>query len=694
MSTSKSENDGDKILQHPLLRDDGIGMNPVSLLTGFYGARGERIRHRVHEGALRLPEEALEIYQESATNVGTNESKTNHMQQRYVLPTLDSVKRPSLDDSKPFYTVTEVHREETVEEDIQPDGTVQKRIVYRMVASNRQVCTGERIRGGGVNDDDDDAADNVKNDGDDGHETKPVETVNVATTNAEEEKKTSMTTTTISSEAADPMDTEDSKEVILSTTSVPPIVMKEPSTVALTGALSVPVTTPTTTVVLSTPTTQTSNTALPSIDSVLDPRKSSGTIITTVIPEVSASRADIISSSSAVATTAPQVEETKSVANSSNQTNVIHPVPLTSISEAKSGSSEPNLTEKTESKPAAPRVIPLEKVPDPQWEQHKPGENDEMQVESAQLTPKPDWYKPDAVSDIERTLLPEWFDGSAIHRTLESYLQAREMALKISTTLGRNRYITATMLRRSIPGDAGSLIRLHQFLTAHALLNADAINDSMPTPAIFMTGTNKKKRNIDAEALMKAVVEQNQKRPRTEGSLLSIDWDAVSTAVGNGVSASDCEQHFLSMSLEPNTPKERSITPDPTAANNDDSDLKKISQHDIEQNILRKLVENTDPSVISKVTQAALESTHDLVQAQRAAMAGLVASHVYLDARTHEHSVTRLLSEIVDIRMKKLENRLAMLDDVEGMLDAERLALELERRDLYTARCRHWFGGT
>jgi SWI/SNF related-matrix-associated actin-dependent regulator of chromatin subfamily C len=35
-----------------------------------------------------------------------------------------------------------------------------------------------------------------------------------------------------------------------------------------------------------------------------------------------------------------------------------------------------------------------------------------------------------------------------------------------------------------------------------------------------------------------------------------------------------------------------------------------------------------------------------------------------------------------------------MLDDVEGILEAEKVALELERRDLYTARCRHWFGGT
>jgi SWI/SNF related-matrix-associated actin-dependent regulator of chromatin subfamily C len=82
-----------------------------------------------------------------------------------------------------------------------------------------------------------------------------------------------------------------------------------------------------------------------------------------------------------------------------------------------------------------------------------------------------------------------------------------------------------------------------------------------------------------------------------------------------------------------------------------------------------------------------------LKRAQAAGRAGLVLSQAVDVARSKEESVAHLLSELVDLRMKKLENRLALLDDVEGMLEAERVALELERRDLYTARCRHWFGG-
>ena len=36
-------------------------MNPVTLMTGFYEPRGERIRHQVHEGALMI---TTEVYNE------------------------------------------------------------------------------------------------------------------------------------------------------------------------------------------------------------------------------------------------------------------------------------------------------------------------------------------------------------------------------------------------------------------------------------------------------------------------------------------------------------------------------------------------------------------------------------------------------------------------------------------------------
>ena len=319
-----------------------------------------------------------------------------------------------------------------------------------------------------------------------------------------------------------------------------------------------------------------------------------------------------------------------------------------------------------------------------------PGPNDEMHVDPTHKTPRPDWFDEKKVSDLEKTMLPEWFDGSAPHRTPDSYVKVREAIIKLSDKLG-TRHVTATMVRRAIPGDAGSLMRMHHFLTTYAVVNEDAINDSMPVPMDIQEDkmAQERKRSWDEtlrEHLVEAVVQEARsiraKRsiPATE-DFVPIDWMAVAQTVGHGKSARDCEQQFLTMPHLEEKP-ERPITPDGTAVEPAPS-----------SHVLSKLVADTDPAIIRAVTNAALNATDDWKQAQKAATVGLVASQAAQVARADQARLTHVLNEVVEVRMKKLENRLSMLDDVEGMLEAERVALELERRDLYTARCRHWFQG-
>jgi SWI/SNF related-matrix-associated actin-dependent regulator of chromatin subfamily C len=354
--------------------------------------------------------------------------------------------------------------------------------------------------------------------------------------------------------------------------------------------------------------------------------------------------------------------------------------------------------------PAKPEVVALKKRPAPQWEQHTPGANDEMQVDPANKTPPPDWYKAGAVSDLEQTLLPEWFDGSAPHRTNKSYLSARETMIKMSDTLG-NRYITSTMARRCIPGDAGSLLRLHSFLSSYALINDDAMNDSAPTPMVLQKLPEQKGAAAWNETLrddlMEAVVEQSSKRPKLDPSndssgFVPLNWNAVAAKVGHGATPDGCEREFLGLPLNGdgnNAPREGSITPDGEPRTNGNKEASKLTKLEVQQEIFQELVTKSDPAVIRAVTEASLQATGKLADAQKTAIYGLVASQAEQEASTHEDSVARVLSEIVDLRMKKLENRMSLMDDIEGMLEAERIALELERRDLYTARCRHWFGG-
>ena len=232
---------------------------------------------------------------------------------------------------------------------------------------------------------------------------------------------------------------------------------------------------------------------------------------------------------------------------------------------------------KKEDKPVPPAQA-LSSKPDPEWESFQPGPNDETVTPKDQLPPRPDWYKKDAIHDIERTMLPEWFNSSAPHRTPDSYLKAREKVVEMSDTIA-NRNVTNSMIRRGVVGDAGSLQRLRTFLVHWGVINEDAFNDSAPTPASLRPELKRPKEFDDAmkSDLILAVVQQAKRRkvnPDGEDhdmgvssaaspSVVPIDWEEVANTVGQGASAEECQKNFMMASLkdEP-SPAERPITPD------------------------------------------------------------------------------------------------------------------------------------
>lgn len=656
---------------HPLLRDAAAGMNPVTLLTGFYGARGERIKHRVHAGALQLPAAALEIFAAGELSTSKKEDGT-YKPEEYSLPGLDSVVRPSVDPALPQFTVTEVRKEDFSEEIVSPeDGSVQTKTYSKMVAKNRviirEVRGAERIRGGG----EEETANAIQN---------PSPSLEAAQPNEPAAEASSLglavAPAVASVTTASPMETEIEAETASAAPTAPteaaPPEAAQPEAAPSEAAQPEDV-----------PSEAAQPEAAPveavQVEAVRPKAAQPSNTLEVGIPATSI--AENASTAPAPTPAAQPISVVSAVATVQPSTSTSAPPPLVSSSvQAPDQDQEP-------------QVIPLKKRPASQWEQHKLGPNDEMMVDEASKTPKPDWYKTDIASSLERAVLPEWFDGSAAHRTPETFLQAREKIIDMSVKLGLNRYITCTMVRRAIPGDAGSLLRLHAFLTSYALINEEAINESAPTPIVFLKKYVSWHDDSLRENLMQAVVEQARKRPKVMAAsdFVPIDWAAVAASVGHGTTPSDCERQFLAMPIDA---REGSITPDASMGD----DCHEAAQNDakaaIQQELLTDLVDGADPAVISAVTKAALCSTDSLSQARRAGAVGLVAHRALMEARSQEDAVARILAEIVDLRMKKLENRLALLDDVEGILEAERAALELERRDLYTARCRHWFGGT
>jgi len=377
--------------------------------------------------------------------------------------------------------------------------------------------------------------------------------------------------------------------------------------------------------------------------------------------------------------------------------------------------------------PAEDKVIQLDKKPVSHWQHQIPSANDENLTDPKARTKKPAWFHPTWASSLERTLLPEWFDRSASHRTEESYLKARSTMIHISNKL-ENRFVTSTLARRSLPGDVGSLHRLHSFLTSYLWINEDGKNDSTPTPPSLQQLpqlTQKVWTEMRREDLIRAVAEVSQKHSNYKqkvdvgvdpmevasgagngakninagNSFVSIDWIVIAQKVG--ASPGDCEREFLAMPLDhsavvgTNGATERPLTPDTKAGESPRSRARSKTPKDelAQEALLRSLVEETSPEVRKSVAEAALKATgRDLPAAQCAARLGLVASQTAKTAQAHAETVSRLGSQVLDQRMQKLECRMALMDDLEGMLEAERVALELERRDLYTTRCRDWFG--
>jgi len=381
---------------------------------------------------------------------------------------------------------------------------------------------------------------------------------------------------------------------------------------------------------------------------------------------------------------------------------------------SKSASAAP--VKKEEKTTEVPQVKALTSRPAPQWEQHKPGPNDETITTADQLPPKPEWYKKDGIDEIERTMLPEWFDISAPHRTPETFLKSREKITEMSETLA-NRNVTNVMIRRTILGDAGSLHRLRGFLERWGIINNDGINDSAPTPAGLRPDLKRPaKFNDEIRVDLIAVVTQQAKKRRlnkdynddmnlVSSSVSSFDWEEVASLVGHGASAEDCQRNFMTTSLDEKSSSTLTQTSPlselPTSSNVKQEVITSVktepnqqSERTSQKEFIRNLVQSSDSEVLKKVLDVAMEATcDDIAETQAASLLGLLTTKAVEDSRGHEIDLAVRLSKLVDSRMQKLENRMAMMDDVEAILEAEKLALEMERRDLYTARCRHWFGG-
>ena len=269
-----------------------------------------------------------------------------------------------------------------------------------------------------------------------------------------------------------------------------------------------------------------------------------------------------------------------------------------------------------------------------------------------------------------------------------------------------NKYVTATAIRRCVPGDAGSLMRMHQYLVSWGFINGSAIGESAPTVSIDQNNTQVPSagKNIDPKwttdmvnvltAAVASFATKKRKRDEKDSIDLAIDWNVVAQKVGRNTTPHDCYHKFLSLTFENLKPNvlnqlDKELEADDATAVTIDNETKFGTE-----SLVSQLIDGVRPVVAQAAIDASFKASGgDLIATQKASVLASVANNAADAARKEEESADRILQEILDQRMSKLENRLSLLDDLECMFDAERMALELERRDLYTLRCRHWFSG-
>mmetsp|Transcript_16323 Transcript_16323/g.35271 ORF Transcript_16323/g.35271 Transcript_16323/m.35271 type:complete len:1272 (-) Transcript_16323:77-3892(-) len=315
---------------------------------------------------------------------------------------------------------------------------------------------------------------------------------------------------------------------------------------------------------------------------------------------------------------------------------------------------------------------------------------------------RPSWYQPTKPSEFEKRTLSEWFNSTAPHRTSTSYISTREKILDLAKRNG-HQYITSTAIRRSVAGDAGSLLRLHIFLMDWGLLNGEQIGETAPSDAVLrglhaaggvLVGAKRKYSQVERSLVwstdrmhsLETSIVHHASNKTDEGTApssmdastnqvkLVIDWNAVAADVGGGVTAADCQRAFI------NPPTEAAkMTAD--AASNSGNKV-----------MFSEILDGVSPEVLNATIEASFQSTNDITEARKASFVAAVAGAAAQKGEQTEVEIENTLMDIIDQRFQRLENRVALLDDVEALLEAERVALELERRDMYTTRCRHWFG--
>ena len=89
------------------------------------------------------------------------------------------------------------------------------------------------------------------------------------------------------------------------------------------------------------------------------------------------------------------------------------------------------------------------------------------------------WFSPNEIHHIEVRSMPEFFTNKSANKTPQHYIYYRNFIIR-SYRESPKEYLTATTCRRSLIGDACTILRLHKFLEKWGLINFEVEPNARP----------------------------------------------------------------------------------------------------------------------------------------------------------------------------------------------------------------------
>ena len=109
------------------------------------------------------------------------------------------------------------------------------------------------------------------------------------------------------------------------------------------------------------------------------------------------------------------------------------------------------------------------------------------------------WYRPGKVHSVEKTALPEYFDGRSEWKTEEAYVSARDRLVETYRELPGS-HLSVTESRKLVPIDVAAVIRLHQFLEHWGLINYNATSEAEAAQGPTLDGPTSSAMRANARA--------------------------------------------------------------------------------------------------------------------------------------------------------------------------------------------------